>query len=417
MGRAPRPRKVCATPETPRAAGVIDCALGGSPGPLVTADRGCDAPGVKGSPPAAGIRSRRRTAPALRVLVVALLMSAGGCGAEDVDAPATPSLDHCPPLDAYLADLYALIDAGGIDDLAHVVSEDLDDDARADLVVAIVAAVDALAPGTFVTLGALADAADVQAGGLEDTLAAALRVVASEGPGAPHAAALGAIRGVLDTCEGPPVLQLLLDLLADEALRSALGAVLASESPALGGVAIDLSDAATVDAVRALALDILVALAGGEVDAALLIDLLGVLLDTEQAPVDALVATADDLLGAGPSRDTIEDLSACLLLVDPGLELLEPLVEVLILVELPPVAEAGAALELPSGVEAALVALLELLRDDTATRRALTGLARALLAEPVAAGVLSDLATVLEAHVVADLGAALGALATRSCGP
>ena len=373
-------------------------------------------------------RVKARTSPtALVLLLLPLLAASGaGCGAGDIDAVETPQLDVCPSADEYLADVYALMDAGGLQHIEGVIGGDLDRDARADLVATVIHIVGALEAGTFVALGALADAADA-ASDLEDTLAGAVNVVGSEGAGAPYPQALGAVRVMLSTCEGPPLLQLVLDLTADPDLLSALTEAVGTLGETDIEFPLDLGDPDTRPALRALMTNGLTALTGDDVDVAPLLDLVTLVLpDPDAPPWSELMDAVAALLAPGAHRDAIAGLATCLLSADPSLALLDLLLDVLDAVDLGGLLQ-GAAVEDPIGaapadgaidaLRAASTALLELLIEDAAARRVIADLLIALVAEHVAAGVLGDLAALLEAHVIGDVVAVLGALATRSCAP
>ena len=80
------------------------------------------------------------------------------CGAaDDLDAPAPAERSECPRLSSYLDGLVELIDAGRLDHLRAVLADDLSDDQRADLVVAVIRLAGAFEPGAFVALGDVSD--------------------------------------------------------------------------------------------------------------------------------------------------------------------------------------------------------------------------------------------------------------------
>ncbi len=375
------------------------------------------------------VKARNPTALLLAALSALSILGgamASGCGAEDVDAVETPQLDVCPSVDEYL------VDAGGLDHLEGVIGGDLDRDARADLVATIIDLVGALKAGTFVALGTLADAADASSD-LEDTLAGAVRVLATDGPGAPYPQALGGVRVMLHTCEGPPLLQLVLDLLEEPTLLTATSDAVAAlgDSDIALDIPLDLGDPDARPAIRALLTNVLTALTGDDVNVEPLLELVGLLLpEVESPPWSDLLGAVEELMAPGPHRDAIAGLASCLLAADPQLGLLDLLLDVLDTVDLGSLLSdsddtggAPLASDAPDGegttdtLGGAVTALLELLIDDAASRRVLADLLTALVADHAAAGVLADVAGLLEAHVVGDIVAVLGALATRSCSP
>ena len=159
-------------------------------------------------------------------LLLAALVASPACGGDGFDAPPSAIAPDCPGLDARLAPLYALLDAGALAHLQHAVAVTLPEDARADVVDALLGLLPRFEEGAFEALAGWADAG-VADPALATALARGLRWIALDSPAAPSGDALRALRGTLASCEGAGVFALAADLVADDALLAALGDALA----------------------------------------------------------------------------------------------------------------------------------------------------------------------------------------------
>ncbi len=356
-------------------------------------------------------------------LVLALSLAAPSCGGDGHEATYVAPAKGCPRVDDHLDRVYALLQDGRLDHVRQLLEVSLTDDERADLVVTAIRVVSAFEPGTFVALGAMADQV-AEADDLQATLGRLLRWIAVDGARAPHAGELGRVRILMNTCELPPVLRLVDALLADEALQRALLELLAGLDlgDALEGVTIDGESGRP--AVLALARNVLVAFTSPDFDVAVLMDLLGLVVDVEAEPWPAVTAALEDLLGPGASRDALVGLAHCLLTVDADLSLVglifdaatDPELDLLGSLSLPESDVDGGSL-LPPTLAAPLHAALRFLADDPPALTSLIAVLTAALRDDVAPGVLADLADVLDAGVLGDVVRLLGALATRECPP
>ena len=355
--------------------------------------------------------------------LVAVAVALGACGAENIDAPATVNSDVCPSLDDYLGGVYALVDQGELDQLSGVLEEELTEDVRRDLVEAAVRLVAALEPGAFVALGdARAEVQDTA--GLQDLLASLILWITDTGPQAPYSGVLDVGRLAVGTCDGPPAIQLILDLMHDEALLAALAETLEADLD-VGAIVerLDSPDGDPRTAVRVLVLNALVAATDPEFDVAEWTGLLGIVVDTSAPPWAGLIEALEGLLGPGPTLVALQGLVGCLLVVDPDLILVDLLYDLLLApaersLDRSPLTTAldGGGPLLPPEVDAPLTAILEHVRDHDADRCTLATVAGALLG-PAAAGVLHEVAVLLESHALLDVVDGLVAIARRACSP
>ena len=353
----------------------------------------------------------------MRVLA-ALSVGLLACGGDGVDAPRQDPPPDCPGVDERLQPLYALLDAGELAHLQRAMAVSVPEDTRRDVVDTLLRLVRRFEPGAFEDLAGEIETADKP--GFVDALAGALRLLASDGPGAPYPAALRTLRGTLASCEGAPMLSVLADLLEDDALLRAVIEVLADGglSDALGRLAVD--DARGREALRLLLRNLLAAASSPDFDVRTLVDLLGFIVDLDAPPWPDLVAGVERFLAPGPALDAVQGLLLCFLDVDPDANLGPPLFDLLTsdAVDL----EAGLGAFPPAGEPVVplplirvLTTSLRFLADDAEARRALVALGLVLLREDVAPGVLNDAAMLLEADVLGDILRLLATLATGSC--
>lgn len=377
-----------------------------------------------GRPP--GLASAAR-----RALVTALVVAGSacaGCGGDGYDAPAEPARLDCPRIDDHLAPIYALLDEGKLTHLQAAIGRDLPEDARRDLVDALLRLVADFEPGTFTAVAGWLDRRpdDGDEPGVSSLLADALRFVAADSPAAPYPAVLRTLRGALASCDGPPVLTLLADAVDDgPLLRAALDVLTA------GGLADALAALETSaeqgseqgrEALRLLVRNLLVAATGPDFDVRALIDLLGFIVDLEVAPWPDLVTGLERLLAPGPGLDALQGLLTCLLAVDPDVSL-GPLVFDLVTSDaldaraLLAAAPAPGEPALAPEIARVLTAALRFLAADAEARRALATVGVELLREPTAPGVLGDAADLLDAGALSAVLDVLALVATRACAP
>lgn len=379
------------------------------------------------------LKVRRVTIGAMRVVawllvaaaLLALLGANGACGADGVDAsPPEEEILECKRADDYLTGMYELVDAGELDNLRDLLSEGLSGDLQGELVTTIIKLLGAFEPGTFVALGAVSDVVDSTAD-LQSLLADLVRWLAETGPGAPYPDAMGAVRALLNTCEGPPVLGLLRDLLRDEALLRAVLSLLTELDLGSLTSGIEFEGETGGPAIKALIRNILVAATDPSFDVEVIIDLLGLILDLEEPPWDTVVEGVRRLLGPGESLDAIQGLLVCLREVDPELHLIDLLLDLLTDESLDLGSALGGLTDLadpasdapliPPSLAGPLDQILAFLIQDAPARCALVEVLTVALLEQNVAPVLGDLATLLEAQVIGDIVNLLVTLASRSC--
>lgn len=377
-------------------------------------------------------RSPKRRLVTLTLLASLTAASAGpvGCGADDdLDAPAPAARPDCPRASSYLDGLVELIDAGRLDHLRALLAEELSDDQRADLVVTVIRLAGAFEPGAFVALGDVSDLI-ASSDDLQALLAHLLRWIVADGSRAPYPQELSAVRRLINTCGGPPLLRLVGDLLADAELQQALLRIVAGFDTDAAAAITDvisgfsLEDLVGEPAVRALIRNVLAAATAEDFDVEVLLDLGGLLIDLEAPPWDDVARVARRLLGAGPTLAALRGLLVCLQAVDPELSLVDLVLELvtdpsLALSSLvddipPPSADPGATL-IPQPILGPLLAILDFLAEDADARRSLLVVVDRVLGEDTAPGVLADLADLLEAEILPDVFDLLLLLATRRC--
>ncbi|MCC6621162.1 MAG: hypothetical protein IT385_07900 [Deltaproteobacteria bacterium] len=352
-----------------------------------------------------------------RALVFAVAL-VSACGGDGEVAPYTPPAPDCPEADDFLQPLYALIDEGALVNLSTAVSQRIPEDARRDLVDALLRLARSFEEGSF---SALADLPpfDASRPGLQKTLGRVLRWLVAEGPGAPYPAVTTVLARAVATCEGGPVLSLLTDAVRDPTLLPALGEALGGEAlgEALRGLSFE--GASGREAMQYLVRNLLAAAASPAFEVDRVLDLLGLLVDLDAPPWDGLARSLESLLDAD-GLPRLQGLLVCLGDVDPGLELgglAYDLVTSGLLVELlgvVPGGESGTEL-LPEPIRRLLAAALGFLAEDAEARRALVPTLLALLDPAVAPGVLSDVARMLEAEALGGLVDMIVELATGAC--
>jgi len=356
------------------------------------------------------------TSVALFVVAPSVVLQA--CGGDGVVAPRQEPPPDCPGVDERLEGLYGLLDTGQLAHIQHTMSVVVPEDARRDVVDMFLRLIRRFEPGTFENLAGQVDSVDKP--GLVDALAAVVRLLASDGPGAPYPDALAALRGTLASCELGPTLELVADVLEDDALLRAVVDVLAEGGlpEALGGLEVDEIEGR--EALRLLVRNLLVSASSPDFDARTLIDLLGFVVNLEEEPWPALVAGVERFLAPGPSLEALQGLLVCFLEVDPEASLGPPLFDIITsetldlagaVGALPPPGEPVASPE----VVYVLTTALRFVAEDPEAERALVSVLLVMLRNDVAPGVLTDVAALLEADVVGDILRLLATLATRTC--
>lgn len=360
---------------------------------------------------------------AITTLVCLALGLSPACGGSDVDAPETPAPRACRRVDDHLARLRGLQATGQLAHLADAIGERLPDDARRDLVSAVLRLLGAFEEGTFTALAPVVDLlGEADGEGLQPTLGRVLRYVAVDSPAAPYPASLRDLRAVLATCEGAPVLGLVRAALEDDALADALVAALRDPglAGALGGLTLD--GAGGREALRLLLRNLLVAAADPSFDVRTVVGLLDLVVDIEAPPWSALVPGLERLLGDDPGKSALRGFLVCLREVDPEVALGPLLYDLLASGVLTAGAGAAPAAAPPVAVDTRpyrvlLADALAFLETDPAARRALATVGVELLRDDVAQGVLADLSTLLSAEALSDVVEVLVLLATGTCEP
>jgi len=344
-----------------------------------------------------------------------------GCGGDAYDAPESPLPAECKRVDDYLAPLVALVEADALPHLGAALGEGVPEDARRDLVSALLRIVAGFERGTFSALAPVVLGLEPTEGeGLTGSLGRVLRWLAADSPHAPYPAALGTLRGALATCEGAPVLALLRDAVDDVELTDALGAALAGGAlgDALGDLRVEGEDGR--EAVRLLMRNLLVAATSRDFDVRTVTGLLSLVVDIGEPPWGDLVARLEALLAHDRGLPALQGLLVCLLDVDPDVALGPLLFDLLTADGLLGSAageepDDGDAPSLDPAARHAASQALDLLAHDPLARRALATVGIELLRPEVAPGALLDLATLLEADALGGLVQLLAVLATGTC--
>lgn len=338
-----------------------------------------------------------------------------GCGADDLVAPYSAPPPKCPKADAYLEPLYALEEAGKLANLSNAISTRIPDDARRDLVDALLRVASSFQDGDFAALADLPPDDPTRAG-IQGTLGKVLRWLSATGPGAPNLPLNGVLRRALGTCEGGPIFALLAEAVDDPELLTALGDLFGRADLGAALAGLDFEGVNGREATAYLVRNLLVAASSDTFEVATVLDLLGLLVDLGEPPYDALDRSLRRLLDdEGIVR--LQGLLVCLGRVDDQLVLGGVLYDLLtsgLLAELIP-ADGSSPPPLPPALRAIGKTLLTALASDADARRALVPAILAFLADDLAPAVLSDVATLLEAKAFDGILELLAELATHRC--
>lgn len=353
----------------------------------------------------------------LGVMALAVGFAGAGCGAGDAVAPYSAPPPACRSVDEYLAELYAVIDEGGVSALATTVRERIPDETRRDLVDALLRLLSGFAEGRFTALAGDLDELG-QGQGLQKTLGVVVRYLADgAGPdqSGPDLAFLAMLRRAVATCPGEPVFALLADVVRDEALVDALIAALSSETLRELVSGLSLEGEGGREALQLLVRNLLVSASSPGFDLDGLLSLLSVLLGdrADEPPLSELVSGLRRVFGEEGALVALQDTLVCLRQVDPDLSLggfLYDLVSSGLLGELEP-----AAVELPRSALDLVTDALDFLAEDPLSRRALKTTLVALLAADVAPPVLGDLATLLEREALTGVFELVSDVASKAC--
>lgn len=336
-------------------------------------------------------------------VIIAALMSA--CGAGDALPPAwVEPPARCEPADAYLAELYAAVDAGVADGLADVLRDRLSDDARSDFIDALLRLLRAFEPGAISALAPTVDEALSPPEG--DAAPSALALVGRllrflEGPPAREDVfALG--RRVLETCEGGPIFGVFADLLSDTAFVDAALNLLASPGLTETLAGLDFEGSEGREAMRYLVRNVLAAATQESFSLETLTGILGLLVDLDTPPWDALQAGLETVL-AGEGLVATRELLACVGRVDTDLVLGGFLYDLLVSDVLD-----GAASLIPAAGDGeterpllrVLTQALAWLEEDSITRRGFAGALVVMLRPENAAPALGGAAALIEAGAI-----------------
>ncbi len=353
----------------------------------------------------------QRLTPMLSIIAA---FSLSGCGAEDRLAPYTPPPPNCPEADDYLAPLYQLEAEGRLTNLAYAVRTRIPDDARRDLLDALLRLLGVFEDGDFSALADTADAPDeVDGPGLQVTLGKILGWVAETGPRAPNLPLTQMLRRALATCEGAPVFALLSELVADGPLVTSLIDTLTSDALRDGLGDLDFEGANGREALSYLVRNLLISASSEAFAPASLIDLLGLLVDVDMPPYADLTQGLVRLLDAD-GLPRLQGLLVCLNRVDPDLVLGGFLYDFLtsgLLAESLP----ADAPELSEGLREVAVKALDALASDAQIRRGLSPALLTFLADDVAPIVLGDIADLLSAQALSGVFDLVIDLASGAC--
>lgn len=356
----------------------------------------------------------------LGAVALAVWSTGLGCGAGDAVAPYSEPPPSCRPVDEYLAELYAVIDEGGVSALATTIRDRIPDEARRDLVDALLRLLSGFAEGRFTALAGDLDRLG-QEQGLQRTLAVVVRYLADgpadpegAGPG-PDLAFLAMLRGAVATCPGEPVFALLADLTRDEALVDALIAALTSDTLRELVSGLSLEGEGGREAMQLLVRNLMVSAGSPSFDLDGLLSLLSVLLGerAETPPLSELVSGLSRVFGEPDALSSLQDTLVCLRQVDPELALggfLYDLVTSGLLLEIGP-----GSVEVPRSALDLLTDALDFLAGDALSRRALRTTLVELLAADVAPPVLGDLATLLEREALTGVFELVSDVASKAC--
>lgn len=358
-------------------------------------------------------------------MLISACFLTSACGAEGIDAPWSPPPPECKRADDYLADLYGLLDQGKLQFLRGVVSEGLSDEARRDLVSVLLSLVGSFESGALSAIATLPVLEDNDGAGLQVGLGQVLRWTAAGSPGSPYLDAFGMVRGVVATCDGASAFGALRAVAADPDLVDGLFGLLGED-----GLATLLSDlsfegAEGREAVRLLLRNVLVSLSQPTFEITALTELLGLLVDVEDpsTPYPALVAGVERVMGEPVTRAGIQGLVSCMLDVDPAVSVGGLIYDLVTAPAGPEIGrvvdrlsnESAEALDARAVLGTLVDQSLEFLATEPDARRALATLTQELLRDAFVAGVLLDLAELLEAEALAPIVDLFTALGTGAC--
>lgn len=349
-----------------------------------------------------------------RSIAIAALLALSACGADDDVAPYTPPPPNCPEADEYLADLYRLEDEGKLTNLAVAIRHHVPDNARRDLIDALLRLAGAFEDGDFSALTTIKANDDAGQGeGLQVTLGRVVRWVGQTGPSAPNLPLMRVLRTTLSTCEGAPVFALLADAVRDPTLVGALLDTLASEGLRDGLVGLSFEGENGREAMRYLVRNVLVAASSDAFDVATIVDLLDLLVDLDAPPYRDLADGLERLLDAD-GLPRLQGLLVCLQGVDRELVLgafvYDLLTSGLLTNSIP---EDPITLDEP--IREIVVKALDALATDPQIRRGLTPALIVLLADDVVPYVLPDLAELLESEALSGVFDLIADLAAGTC--
>ena len=338
------------------------------------------------------------------------------CGAGDAPAPYTAPPPECLAIDDYLVELYAVVDAGGVDSLATTIRDRIPDAVRRDLLDAILRLLSSFEEGSFTSLAAELDQPD-DGPGLQQTLGLIVRYLA-DGQTGPDLAFIGVLQSAVATCEGGPVFGLLADLTRDDVLLPALLSALSSDTLATLLEDLDFEGEGGRLAFQLLVRNLLVSASSPTFDLDGLIGLIQVVLGDalNEPPYDQLVAGLRRVFVDGDGLARLQTTLICLRTVDPNLTLggfLYDLVTSGLLSDLAGSNALGITIS-PAILDLATSAL-DFLASDSVSRRALESALIALLAPAIAPPVLADVATLLEREALSGVIDLVVAVASGEC--
>lgn len=356
------------------------------------------------------------------MVFVCLAALIGACGAEGYDAPATLSADDCGPLDETIEGLLDLVDRGRLQTLKSVMAEGLEIDERHDLMAIIIDLIVSLPSGTFASLADMGAAASASES-LQEVAAAAVRVLARDGSGAARVGAFAAARTLLNTCDGNDLVGIATAVLEDEGFIAAWRQLLVTGvlTELLAEMQFDTRSAG--DAFGALVRNLLVTAADPGFEPSMWTSMAALVVDVSEPPWRDLTEGLERVLESDAARHAMGQLAGCSLASDPDLQLAAVVYDMgvdPVMVQLAEVLEdVGAhAVADPNGADIVLDPLrllMQFLADHEDARASLVTVLTALLQDELGAGVLEDVADLLEAHVVGEVLDLFATLATGAC--
>jgi len=361
-----------------------------------------------------------------RALILVLLLSLAGCGAQDESAPTRPAPHACKTVDEDLKPVLDLVDAGQLSHLANLLEQHLDPSALRAVLRLVLDAARALPSGSLKKLPGILEHSGM--GGLLPLLTALLEPLPGK-PGAtppipPKTQELQAFSMLAQTCLTRDLFQFLTDLLREPALAPAADVLLAdglSGAPQLQN-ALKNTGVSGRAGVVALVRDVMTSIAAPGFDPHPLLAALQGLVDPQAPGVLGALNVVLELATLDASGKphaahiaTLQSGARCLLHADPDGRLVGHLYDVVVIA---PIAPMGPRASQPSGTEDLLQLLAymtEALERSEGARDAMGQVFGLVLRPDVATQAVPELVLLLRSDAFSGLFQLIHDLALQPC--